>query len=267
MIRAIILFCFVAALISFAGCLFDSDTSLSEDEGTYTLVSKPTWLKSYGGGGGLFLIELLPDKGFSGKVRLNLYSDPDLNAELTTDCLTSDKRVTELTIRPDSMLTIDISKPISIVEHEIYIIGLISTHSERSDTLFLEAVVIKELSIKVDPARKPPVEWLENEHPDLGITLDQDWFYYFAYDGNPVLDPMYPSVTGIVTWIYLSSTWEVTEHAWGWPPFPVWILLRKRGEIQPIFVAKREFGNGWTSWKEIPVDEFPFYNAFWWDYY
>jgi len=237
-------------------------TLTKKDSGSYVLDTKPKWVRSYRGGGGLFIITMTPGEDFSGRVRLFLCSSPQLHAMLTSDFLSNNKRVSEITIMPDSTVSFGEKEPEGIVEHVVYSIGLIHKHSDKSDTLFLESFIIKDLLGTFDSAKKPPVDWIEKEFPDIAIKKEGEWFHYFAFDGTSALADVYP-VPGQGTEIYLNQEWYVTTYSFLSPPFSVYLLLRKRGDIQPLFAAKKDLE---TSWHEIPLNEFPYSSAFWYQY-
>ena len=146
-----------------AGCIFDSDTKKSEDKGTYTLEVETTgfWdektssfiedgLVSYpGGGGGLFILIMKPGEDFEGEVRLTVNATPLLNVELTNDLLSSDKRVAEVVIYPDSKMAVGVET-----------IRVISEHAGVIDELELSVEIIKsETEDFTPPSRIEFVLW------------------------------------------------------------------------------------------------------------
>ena len=59
-------------------------------------------------------------------------------------------------------------------------------------------------------------------------------------------------MSGFFDLIMLNQSWEIHIRRRAWPPLTE-ILLRKRGETEPIFAAKKEQD---VAIHEIPVDEF-----------
>ena len=220
--------------ILFSGCLFDSDNAESKDKGTYTLEAEPRSLLSYPGGGGLFILVMTPGKGFEGSVRLTVDAVHTLNPQLTTETLSTNKRVAEVEIRPDSTAAIG-----------IYTLKVISEHSMLKDTLELEVDVV-DTNVPIERLQDSPpsdfVQWLEKEHPEFCIEEGQEWFIWFKY----------PGLDGAGTWVFLNQSWEMTIRKEVMPSRPTWFLLRRRDEVTPTFAASQ---NTYNTIIEISVEE------------
>lgn len=94
------------------------------------------------------------------------------------------------------------------------------------------------------------VQWIQDTHPELGITTDQEWFSWCPY-------PRYIKgslLTGYGHRIFLNSKWE-TRVSWFVGPGPVWALVRQRGKVTPLVAAKQQ---GYEPFHVIPVEEFCF---------
>ena len=65
----------VCIIICFYSCSDDNSTSPQKDKGEYTLAAKYSYLRSYPDGGGVFIVYITPQDGFSGEVKLKLNCD------------------------------------------------------------------------------------------------------------------------------------------------------------------------------------------------
>jgi hypothetical protein len=181
---------------------------------------------------------MIPPKEFYGDIRLSINAEPIYNANLTSEVLSMETRVSEVTIRPDSTVTGG-SK----------FINVISLFEGVTDTLSLMAEVITVLpspSINYAKSIKDAfVEWLEINHPEFGITTEQEWFIY----NKGVL------LVGGAEYTLLNDTWDMTVKWYSFPdfPYPQEILFRPRGKIDPVFAARRDDA---TTFYEIPVEDF-----------
>lgn len=228
-----VVFC---SIIIFTGCQSDSVINPSTDKDSYTLQASPTNISSYKNGGGLFILSMKPSQDFHGQVLLSVVADPAIHAQISTEVLTREKWVAEIVIRPDTTATLG-----------IYNITVATTYMDVSDTLNLKAEIVD-----YDPSwgrsyaiskRDEFVMWLQANHSEFGIEMGQDWYTYFKY----------PGFDGAGTWIFLNSDWEMTVRWIVVPQSPIWLLLRKRGEAEPTFAAKKELD---VPIHEIPVSEF-----------
>ena len=172
---------------------------------------------------------MTPGEDFAGRVRLSVEADPKLTVELTTYSLTNDDRISEVLIQPGK----DVSK-------ELYVVNIISRHADTADTLSLRLKVIFFSSPQSDfavSAMHEFGEWIEDEHPELGFKTEQEWA---KYSTNTMENAWYRDYS---EWTFLNETWEMTILWGGWPIFPSFItriLLRKRGELAPVFAARKD---------------------------
>ena len=65
----------VCIIICFYSCSDYNSTSPQKDKGEYTLAAKYSYLSSYPEGGGVFIVYITPQDGFSGEVKLKLNCD------------------------------------------------------------------------------------------------------------------------------------------------------------------------------------------------
>jgi len=228
----------------------EDSSKIAEDTGTYKIVIEPTLpaplltpMKSYRGGGGLFILSMEPGDNFGGDVQLTLDANQALNAKLTTDLLSLDTKVAEVEIYPDSTISIGAE-----------IIKVFSEHADVADTLELEVEIVEPEIVEPDSMsigryaiklHDEFVLFVKETYPELGITTGQDWF---NYNQHPIVLYGTPG-----KWTFLNQTWDMTVYWTVWPKMPVWFLLRKRGESEPVFAA---FKNMDVTIHEIPVDEF-----------
>jgi len=196
----------------------EDSSKITEDTGTYTLESEPTAVQSYCGGGGIFILSMEPGDNFGGDVQLTLDANQSLNAKLTADLLSLDRKVTEIEIYPDSTLALG-----------FYPFKVISENAGVKNELDLS------VEIRVFGSFSPPYlkyiefrDWVEITYPIV------------FYDGGKLF-PFFkcPDYDGASTWIILSPTFEITIILKTTPLFPAYYLLRKRGEVTPLLVAKK----------------------------
>ncbi len=152
--------------------------------------------------------------------------------------LTLDTTIAEIVVNPDES-----------AEIKDYTIGLIATHSGDTQIITFDIEMFDWSSASVNEAiakRDPLVQWLETEHPEFGNFSNQEWFAYMTY----------PQILVVEHWTFLNSEWEmrICFHVMI-PPYDwTMIQIRRRGEWNPIFAARRE-SDGTTY--EIPISEYP----------
>ena len=69
----------------------------------FEIKTKYSYIRSYPGGGGIFIINMTPKNDFSGYVILKINADTNLNAELDRETLDKESQVAELTIQPNEL--------------------------------------------------------------------------------------------------------------------------------------------------------------------
>lgn len=250
----------------------------------FEIEPKYSYIRSYPGGGGIFIIKMTPKIGFSGYISLQINADPNLNAQLNKEKLDKQSQVAELTIQPDESTEIKIHEiVIKATYHKkakaaksldwinkikfpilSYLINrLFNRNNEDSggnylsnidETLVLEIEMINWTSENLANAiikRNDLVDWLEADHPEFGTFSGENSFAYVTYPAHLIVEH----------WTFLYEKWEmricfhvtIPPHNWSM----VW--LRPRGEIDAVFAAKREY-NG-TAY-EIPVEDYPTYYGY-----
>jgi len=245
----------------------------------FEIEAKYSYIRSYPGGGGIFIIKMTPKIGFSGYVSLQINADPDLNAQLDKEKLDKQSRVAELTIQPNELTEIKtheivitatyhkkakyltsfdwISKiKLPILSYLISrLFGCINSDSGKTylsnidETLILEVEMINWIAENLPYAiikRDELLDWIEAEHPEFGTFSGENSFPYVTYPAHLIVEH----------WTFLYEKWEmricyhvtIPPHNWS----KVW--LRPRGEVDAVFAAKREY-NG-TAY-EIPIEDYP----------
>lgn len=245
----------------------------------FEIAAKYSYIRSYPGGGGIFIIKMTPKNGFSGYVSLQINADPNLNAQLNTETLNKQSQVAELTIQPNELTELQTheivltatyhkkSRPVTFLNWinklklpllsyffsrlfnrcNGYSDGTLLSHID--EILVLEVEMFDWSSENLPQAiikRDELIDWIEVEHPEFGTFSGENWFAYVTYPAHLVVEH----------WTFLYEKWEmricfhvtIPPHNWSK------LSLRPRGEVDAIFAAKRE-SNGTTY--EIPISDYP----------
>ncbi|NIR66980.1 MAG: hypothetical protein GWN76_12905 [candidate division Zixibacteria bacterium] len=201
--------------------------------------AKYDYIRSIQGGGGVFIIRLVPGTDLKGPVYLGLQADDCLQAHLDKTELYLDSDVAEITINPDSTSEI-----------RIYLLEVRASNHGVSQSIFLQVEImqwfpcIPESALQYLPGF---TEWLMKNHSEYSDLSAQDWYCYNTY----------PQIWIVSHWTLLSPEYEVrichhvTIHPYNWTQY----RLRKRGEYEARLAAKRD--NDSTVLHEIPVSEYP----------
>jgi len=192
-------------------------------QNSYSLQSEYSQIRSYPGGGGIFIIYIEPEISFSGEVHLSIAADQGLNASLNGQILDSVTTVSELTIFPDSTITT-----------ALYIIEINAMHGDDEQSIRLETDVMDwetgdpgtylgEL-YKFD-------QWLQENRPDLDLSLYTDWTLYHTYPQTLIVEHL----------TFLDDDWEIRLCYHVMIPPDDWsrLLVRKRNEIDAVLALYR----------------------------
>ena len=225
-----------------------SNNVLSE-ENSYSIKAKYDYIRSCPGGGGIFILELVPDKNFKSKISLELQTEPLLNAQLTKEFLDLTNPITEIIIQPELETPTNKTYEISI---------LTSDENLLSRSKFLKVNVeifnwpngICELCIK---PYKLFAQYINKNYPSYGDILSYDYSY-----------STYPETIIVEHRTYLSSKWEIriAQHITISPHDWTMILLRKRHKKNPGIALKRTYSDGEYIIIEIPLDEYPIIDGY-----
>ncbi len=211
--------------------------SIAKSVAGFSIEAREASIRSCSASGGIFVIRLVPEEGFSGDVRLSLKANNRLNAELDRTILNLDERIAEITINPSSSIAIT-----------TYTIEVKASYTGNTVVLPLEVEIIDWPGWDPEVADQelaPFIPWLETEFPELGDFSERIWSTYLTYPGILVVEH----------WTYLDADWELRlcYHVMI-PPYD-WsrVLLRRRGEWDPILAAERDtYGDIY----EIPIEEY-----------
>jgi hypothetical protein len=249
-----------------------------EDIHGFEIEAKYSYIRSYPGGGGIFLLNLNPDHTTEGCVILHITEDSHLQPQLSTRILHNNAHIAELTITPKEHIylgiheitvnAVHIKMPIlstllillnsiisNHVDHLYTLITNLYTHTSfpsilcESKTLVLEVEIYQWSSGNLPDAiikRDEFITWLNSEHPEYGHFQENFMFAYMTY----------PEIFIVEHWTFLYKNWEmricyhvmIPPHDWSQ------LCLRKRGEFESCLASIRK-SNGTIS--EIPIDDYP----------
>ena len=215
----------------------------AESDRGFILKPKYSYIRSYPGGGGIFIVKLFTSDNTSADFILSLRANPSLNARLDRNTLNADTSVAEITIHPSR------SVEIGMYEIELRAIRANPSHIGVFQVITLEVEIFQwgpANPANVIPKRDEFIGWLETEHPELGNFSNHIWFPYMTY----------PQIWVVEHWTFLDEDWEfrLCYHVMI-PPYD-WskILLRRRGEWNPVLAAMRDSDG---TIHEIPISEYP----------
>jgi len=221
---------FIFLLLTLGGC-----TSLTLEN----LVPKYDYIQSYPEGGGIFPISVKSPETLDGNITVDLSCDPELHAQLNINAFNTTNTVGELTIQPSDNISEGIHK-----------ILLISTEDVLPKGRILEVEIFNIShggpSSYIQGKKDEFLDWLELFHLEYENISDQTWFAYRTYTQILVVEH----------WTFLNSEYElricchITTSPYNWSK----MMLRYRGEIEPVIAAHREY-DGVTS--EINVSDYP----------
>jgi hypothetical protein len=209
----------------------------------FAIKAKYRKIRSYPEGGGVFIVRALPAGNPLNEIILSIEADPGLNALIDLNDINQPSGIAEITIRPEQS-----------IEFGTYPIKVYATRSNSTRSIKLDVETINWTGENVEMAtvkKDEFIDWLETEHPEFGTFSGREWFPYVTYPGILVVEH----------WTFLDPDWEmrICFHVMI-PPYD-WsmILLRPRGEWDPIFAAKRESDG---TIYEIPIDEYPIFFSY-----
>ncbi len=248
--------------VVFFGCSSDSpmQSSVSQSalemntveptigEGTFNLKAKYNYVKTYPGGGGIFVLRMIPNADLVGDVALSLKANKNLAATLSTSVVSDGSNVFEVTISPTDM-----------VQLTTYIMTVTARNQTHTETIELQVELVDWGVSNVGIAQEKQdqfIEWLEAEHPELGTFDNQLWDLYGTY----------PQILIVEHYTFLSQNWEfrVCFHVMI-PPYD-WsmMLLRARGEWNADLAAIREWdeASGTYVIHEILIKDYPIMDVY-----
>lgn len=216
-------FLLLLALISAQGCIFDDEKPENPDRGTYTLALSDSTMATYPGGGDVIILEMTPSEDFEGSVRLSVKGDTGLNVKMNQSSVTSEKRITEIIIHPDSLLA-----------NGKYVFNLKHIHGGKTHDTDMEIDISNLIKPHLNDQYLDAVDILNNfinwgkSNRSEFIKVDIHHFTIHAISNM--------GIGGSGTWVAVSSEWEM--HFWwtaGGPRIISWFLIRRMGEKEPSY--------------------------------
>lgn len=212
-------------------------------EGSFSVEAKYTYVRSYPGGGGIFVLRLAPGADLEGNVALSVSANKMLGAAVSTAVVSDGSPVFEITLSPTNQVTL-----------ATHIVTVTAYNQTMTQTVELEVEVVNwgvgSMSIAQEK-QDQFVDWLQTEHPELGTFGNQQWDIYGTY----------PQIMIVEHYTFLSADWEfrVCFHVMI-PPYD-WskMLLRARGEWDATIAAIREWDEVSQTYviHEMPIEEYP----------
>ncbi|MBN1697928.1 MAG: dockerin type I repeat-containing protein [Spirochaetales bacterium] len=191
---------------------------------SFSLRAKYTSIRSYPGGGGIFIIALEPETNFTGDVTVSFRAEDTLHASLDRNTLDRENRVAELTISPSlstriGEYAIDVQAADSVMTKNT---GL-SVDVMSWETGDPADALVKLLNFQ---------QWLDENAPGLNLNLDMKWTYYKTY----------PETLIVEHWTFLDNTWEIRLCFHVMIPPDDWsrLWVRKRGDMEATLALYRE---------------------------
>jgi hypothetical protein len=210
----------------------------AQDHGTYALIARYDTIRSYPGGGGLFLLAFQPDSAFGGTVRLHIECDPLLQPQLSSSALS----------RTDSVLEILLAPGASILPDR-YPVTVVAAHNGVERRLSLAVTVF---------------DWQQGAYDDAMAKRDlfRDWLvsrnpgYAEIFEAPLRIFGTYPQILIVEHYTSISPRYECRFcfHVMI-PPYD-WSLMRVRSRfsLQPEIALKREPDG---TIHTIPLSDYP----------
>jgi hypothetical protein len=207
--------------------------------GTFFIEAKYDYIRSQVGGGGIFLVRMMPGSNFDGTVDLELLADPCLHAHLDRTTLDQASSSAEITVAPDNK-----------AEFKTYQIEVRAAHKGDYCSVYLNVEILQWPCGTPDGAcRKMTefLEWVKEKYPHIRDLSSDQWTAFLTY----------PQILIVEHWTFLSPEWEIRMcHHVMIPPYDwTYFRLRKRDEFDPALAARRDTEN--MPLHEIPVEDYP----------
>jgi hypothetical protein len=230
-IKAMILFFSILIL----GC--EKDNPIEPDDGDYTLSVKYDSIRSYPGGGGIFVLSVKTDTGFTGIIKLSLQADIRLNAEFTESELDNVKGISNIELAPAADLA-----------PGTYPIRLTARHNGMEKIKELKVIVYEWDGNIVDALDKllPFKSWLQANKPQ----------YNSLFTGNRKIYATYPQTLIVEHFTFLNSEYEmrlcyhVMIEPYDWSK----ICIRRLDKTEPELALMRDTNGDITV---IPTQDYP----------
>lgn len=231
------LFFLVITSILTNGCTTKT-TPIVPEEGDFQFVTKYDSIRSYPNGGGIFVLKMIPDQDFAGKINLELNSEVRLNAVLSKSLLEKNDSVFDITLHPDQNLA-----------PGIYVIKLISDYAGKQKSKNLQVEVFEwggnpeDAEIKFNQFKS----WIEQNAPTFENIFTTQKDIYSTYPQTLIVEHY--------TYLYTEYEVRLCYHVMI-PPYD-WskLCIRNRHKMNPELVLVRET-NG--NIHEIPANDYPY---------
>jgi hypothetical protein len=225
--------------VAIAGCPWVPPVDPTQpDQGSYALAATYDSIRSYPGGGGIFVLRLSPLYGFKGTVQLRVEADASLGASVTKRSLISTHRIAEVLLAPKTTAV-----------PGWYTATVVSAHAGVERRLRLSVHVMEWTGPDTADAlaqREQFRIWCVQQRPELAE----------AFSAPLALYNTYPEILIVEHRTFLTGDFEVRvcNHVMVPPDDWSMLRLRKRDSAEPFFAARRESDG---TIREIPVAQYP----------
>ncbi|MEI6090656.1 MAG: hypothetical protein WCR42_09410 [bacterium] len=237
-LNLIMLFIITITVLSITSCRDKGTEPDPNDAGNYQIIPKYDSVRTYAGGGGIYVVRISPSAGFEGTVKLKLEADPKLNALLMKTTLTKNDTIAEIVIKPSSA-----------IEIKAYTFNLVCSHANSEKRYQFKAAVYDLQNTNYEPCLEKLnlfKNWIQSEKPEFASIFDTPARIYMTY----------PEIMIVEHWTLISTKYEIRFCFHVMVPPDDWskIQIRKLGKLEPEFSAHRDSYGNITI---IPNSEYP----------
>jgi len=210
-------------LLIFISCSSNSDRiyEYEADLGDFELERSADSVKSYPGGGGVFIIKLDPDSVFNNSVSISINADEVLNADLTELTISNGHPITEISIQPGT------------TENETFPITVTGTCESLIKTVDLTVLMydaVGDVPQQFIDARDEIIGWVVTHHPEHSELDAMEFSSYKTSLG---------AVYGSTNWEFLNDTWHLRLAIPTSIDPPATMYLRYRGEWDYVLTVRK----------------------------
>ncbi|MFH1049298.1 MAG: hypothetical protein V1779_00045 [bacterium] len=222
------------------GCNKEDDNPIIpvEDKGEFELNAKYQTIKSFPGGGGIFVISISTGADFAGSVKLSIESESDIETKLNKTELTDKDSVADIIISPSLNSTPDTHSIIVKAQHN---------GKEQQLKLYVDII-----------------EWDQDDFTDSYLKRDEfkNWVtsksikYSEIFSSNTLVYQTYPQILIVEHCTFITKNYEARLCYHVMIPPDDWSMLRIRNRnfVEPEIAVKRETDG---SINQIPMEEYP----------
>jgi hypothetical protein len=230
----------LAVLVVLAGCTQEGNPIVPPHSARdcVTVAAPFDTIRSYPGGGGLFLVAITPDAACRWETRMRVDAAADLHATVRPAAITAANEAVEVMLRPSAALA-----------PGCYPVDVIAEHDGAESTMRLYAEVMPwgppddaEVLARLATFRA----WCTARDPALAEAFATPEFIYNTY----------PEILIVEHNTVLTPAWEIRicKHVMAPPDDWMKIRFRRRGSLAPLLAAAQDSGG---AIREIPVSEYP----------